>query len=215
YLPFKGDTYVASRQKILAGKYSLEFSLSLELWGMIARLSTVNPGVRTRIDAIVHFQCLKNGDEDSPKSFRENDDDKYPDPTVMVMMRDMGYKQAELSPDVSKAGPNKASQDTSPLFHSKEIQDECPALQEKDLRPSSRETPQGHLSDRIHVKPAYAMVHTLPQGIQLCAKTLFCAVFLASKPVMRYSQSSEGCNAAHVGMTNHRTVLRIIFHRER
>ncbi|XP_052578512.1 LOW QUALITY PROTEIN: sperm motility kinase X-like [Peromyscus californicus insignis] len=95
-LPFKGVTFVGLKEKILAGKYSVEFKLSPELWDVIAKLLTVNPGQRPRIDDVVGFQWLKHGNEGSPNPFRENDEDSYPDPTVMVIMGVMGYKQGEI-----------------------------------------------------------------------------------------------------------------------
>ncbi|XP_028724692.1 sperm motility kinase X-like [Peromyscus leucopus] len=95
-LPFKGTTFGILKDKILSGKYSLEFKLSPELWDVIAKLLTVNPGQRPRIDDVVGFQWLKHGSEGSPKPFRENNEDSYPDPTVMVIMGVMGYKQGEI-----------------------------------------------------------------------------------------------------------------------
>uniref|UniRef100_A0A8C8W1U4 non-specific serine/threonine protein kinase n=1 Tax=Peromyscus maniculatus bairdii TaxID=230844 RepID=A0A8C8W1U4_PERMB len=95
-LPFKGTTFGILKDKILSGKYSLEFKLSPELWDVIAKLLTVNPGQRPRIDDVVGFQWLKHGNEGSLNPFRENNEDSYPDPTVMVIMGVMGYKQGEI-----------------------------------------------------------------------------------------------------------------------
>uniref|UniRef100_A0A8C9CS92 non-specific serine/threonine protein kinase n=1 Tax=Peromyscus maniculatus bairdii TaxID=230844 RepID=A0A8C9CS92_PERMB len=95
-LPFKGTTFGILKDKILSGKYSLEFKLSPELWDVIAKLLTVNPGQRPKIGDVVGFQWLKHGNEGSPSPFRENDEDSYPDPTVMVIMGVMGYKQGEI-----------------------------------------------------------------------------------------------------------------------
>ncbi|XP_059116404.1 sperm motility kinase X-like [Peromyscus eremicus] len=95
-LPFKGVTFGVLKDKILAGKYSVEFKLSPELWDVIAKLLTVNPRQRPRIDDVVGFQWLKHGNEGSPNPIRENDEDSYPDPTVMVIMGVMGYKQGEI-----------------------------------------------------------------------------------------------------------------------
>ncbi|XP_036040099.1 sperm motility kinase X-like [Onychomys torridus] len=95
-LPFKGVTFGVLKDKILAGKYSVEFKLSPELWDVIGKLLTVNPRQRPRIDDVVGFQWLKHGNEDFPSPFRENNEDSYPDPTVMVIMGVMGYKQGEV-----------------------------------------------------------------------------------------------------------------------
>ncbi|XP_052578506.1 sperm motility kinase X-like [Peromyscus californicus insignis] len=95
-LPFKGVTIGVLKDKIMAGKYSVEFKLSPELWDVIAKLLTVNPRQRPKIDDVVGFQWLKHGSEGSPNPFRENDEDSYPDPTVMVIMGIMGYKQGEI-----------------------------------------------------------------------------------------------------------------------
>ncbi|CAO2578368.1 Sperm motility kinase X [Lemmus lemmus] len=94
-LPFQGNTYAGLKQKITVGKYSLQFKLSPELWDMIAKLLTVNPGQRPRIDDVVSFPWLTHGSEDSPNSFRESAD-SHPDPTVMVIMGVMGYKRQEI-----------------------------------------------------------------------------------------------------------------------
>lgn len=72
------------KQKITAGKYSLQLKLSPELWDMIAKLLTVNPGQRPRIDDVVSFPWLKHGSEGPPNSFRERTN-SHPDPTVMVI----------------------------------------------------------------------------------------------------------------------------------
>ncbi|XP_052578489.1 sperm motility kinase X-like [Peromyscus californicus insignis] len=95
-LPFKGVTIGVLKDKILAGKYPVKFKLSPELWDVIAKLLTVNPGQRPRIGDVVGFQWLKHGSEGSPNPFRENNEDSYPDPTVMVIMGVMGYKQREI-----------------------------------------------------------------------------------------------------------------------
>ncbi|XP_036040102.1 sperm motility kinase X-like [Onychomys torridus] len=95
-LPFMGVTFEILKEKILAGKYSVKFKLSPELWDVIGKLLTVNPGQRPRIDDVVGFQWLKHGSEGSPSPFRENDEDSFPDPTVMVIMGVMGYKQGEV-----------------------------------------------------------------------------------------------------------------------
>ncbi|XP_059116391.1 sperm motility kinase X-like isoform X2 [Peromyscus eremicus] len=95
-LPFKGTTFGMLKDKILAGKYPVNFKLSPELWDVIAKLLTVNPGERPRIGDVVGFQWLKHGNEGSPNPFRENNEDSYPDPTVMVIMGVMGYKQGEI-----------------------------------------------------------------------------------------------------------------------
>ncbi|XP_040600897.1 sperm motility kinase X-like [Mesocricetus auratus] len=94
-LPFQGHSYEGLKQKILAGKYSVKFSLSPELWDMIAKLLTINPGQRPRIGDILSFQWLKHGNEGSLRSFREKAN-SHPDPTVMVIMGVMGYKQREV-----------------------------------------------------------------------------------------------------------------------
>ncbi|CAH6777121.1 sperm motility kinase X [Phodopus roborovskii] len=94
-LPFQGHTYEGLRQKILAGKYSVKFKLSPELWDMIAKLLTINPRQRPRIGDILSFQWLKHVNEGSPSSFRENAS-HHPDPTVMVIMGVMGYRQREI-----------------------------------------------------------------------------------------------------------------------
>lgn len=65
-LPFQGNIYTGLKQKITAGKYSLQLKLSPELWDMIAKLLTVNPGQRPRIDDVVSFPWLKHGSEGSP-----------------------------------------------------------------------------------------------------------------------------------------------------
>ncbi|XP_059108777.1 sperm motility kinase X-like [Peromyscus eremicus] len=95
-LPFKGTTFGILKDKILAGKYPVNFKLLPELWDVIAKLLTVNPGERPRIGDVVDFQWLKHGNEGSPNPFRENNEDSYPDPTVMVIMGVMGYKQGEI-----------------------------------------------------------------------------------------------------------------------
>ncbi|XP_059108920.1 sperm motility kinase X-like [Peromyscus eremicus] len=95
-LPFKGTAFVGIKEQILVGKYSVEFKLSPELWDLIAKLLTINPGERPRIDDVVGFQWLKHGNEGSPNPFRENDEDSYPDPTVMAIMGVMGYKQGQI-----------------------------------------------------------------------------------------------------------------------
>ncbi|XP_057637117.1 LOW QUALITY PROTEIN: sperm motility kinase X-like [Chionomys nivalis] len=94
-LPFQGNTYIRLKQKITTGKHSLQFKLSPELWDMIAKLLTVNPGQRPRIDDVVSFPRLKHGSEGSPNSFRESPD-SHPDPTVMVITGVTGYKQREI-----------------------------------------------------------------------------------------------------------------------
>ncbi|XP_059108794.1 sperm motility kinase X-like, partial [Peromyscus eremicus] len=95
-LPFKGTAFVGIKEQILVGKYSVEFKLSPELWDLIAKLLTINPGERPTIDDVVGFQWLKHGNEGSPNPFRENDEDSYPDPTVMAIMGVMGYKQGQI-----------------------------------------------------------------------------------------------------------------------
>ncbi|OBS68311.1 hypothetical protein A6R68_03147 [Neotoma lepida] len=97
-LPFQGFTYTEQKEAILSGKYCSKFKLSPELWNVIDRLLTVNPEERPRINDVVGFPWLKHGDEDSASSFRENDhnDDGYPDPTVMLRMWGLGYKQQEV-----------------------------------------------------------------------------------------------------------------------
>ncbi|OBS73763.1 hypothetical protein A6R68_15699, partial [Neotoma lepida] len=93
-----GFTYTEQEEAILAGKYCSKFKLSPELWNVIDRLLTVNPEERPRINDIMGFPWLKHGNEDSANSFRENDDndDRYPDPTVILRMLGMGYKQQEV-----------------------------------------------------------------------------------------------------------------------
>ncbi|XP_036040101.1 sperm motility kinase X-like [Onychomys torridus] len=95
-LPFMGVTIEILKERILAGKYSVEFKLSPELWYVVAKLLTVNPEKRPRIDDVVGFQWLKHGNEVLPNPFRKNNEDSYPDPSVMGIMGIMGYKQGEI-----------------------------------------------------------------------------------------------------------------------
>ncbi|XP_032775333.1 sperm motility kinase [Rattus rattus] len=94
-LPFQGFTYQAIKQKILAGRYSVNFRLSPELWDVIAKLLTVNPRERPRVHEILRFNWLKNENEVSPSSLGGNTD-SHPDPTILVMMGDMGYEQGQI-----------------------------------------------------------------------------------------------------------------------
>ena len=94
-LPFQGYTYEAIKQKILAGKYSMSFRLSAELWDVIAKLLTVNPGGRPTVHDIVRFKWLKHDNEASLGSLGENTD-SHPDPSIMVIMAVMGYNPAEI-----------------------------------------------------------------------------------------------------------------------
>ncbi|XP_027290723.1 sperm motility kinase X-like [Cricetulus griseus] len=94
-LPFQGHTYEGLKQKILSGKYSVKFKLSPELWDLIAKLLTINPGQRPRIGDILSFQWLNQSNEFFLSSFREKTN-SHPDPTVMVIMGVMGYKQREI-----------------------------------------------------------------------------------------------------------------------
>ena len=57
-LPFEGYSYEATKQKIFAGKYPRSFSLSPELWDMIAKLLTVNPGERPTVHDIARFKWI-------------------------------------------------------------------------------------------------------------------------------------------------------------
>lgn len=84
-LPFQGYSYEATKQRILAGKYSVNFRLSSELWDVIARLLTVNPRERPRVHDIFTFKWLKHENEASPSSLVENTDSQ-PDPCLMVIM---------------------------------------------------------------------------------------------------------------------------------
>ncbi|XP_032774400.1 sperm motility kinase-like isoform X2 [Rattus rattus] len=94
-LPFEGFTYEAIRERILAGKYSMNFRLSRELWDVISKLLSVNPGERPRANEILRFNWLKNENEASPSSLGGNTD-SHPDPTILVMMGDMGYEQGQI-----------------------------------------------------------------------------------------------------------------------
>jgi MAP/microtubule affinity-regulating kinase len=51
--PFQGNYYEELKQKILAGKYSIKFKLSPELWDMVAKLLPVKPGQRPMVHDIV------------------------------------------------------------------------------------------------------------------------------------------------------------------
>ena len=93
-LPFQGYTYEAIKQ-ILAGKYSMSIWLSAELWDVIAKLLTVNPGGSPPVHDIVRFKWLKHDNEASPGSLGENTD-SHPDPSIMVIMAVMGYNPAEI-----------------------------------------------------------------------------------------------------------------------
>ncbi|XP_038951071.1 sperm motility kinase-like isoform X2 [Rattus norvegicus] len=95
YLPFEGFTYEAVKEKILAGKYSMNFRLSRELWDVISKLLSVNPGERPRANEILRLNWLKNENEASPSSLGGNTD-SHPDPTILVMMGDMGYEQGQI-----------------------------------------------------------------------------------------------------------------------
>ena len=57
-LPFEGYSYEATKQKIFAGKYPRSFSLSPELWEVIAKLLTVNPGERPTVHDIARFKWI-------------------------------------------------------------------------------------------------------------------------------------------------------------
>lgn len=95
HLPFQGDSYEAIKQRILAGKYSVNFRLSSELWDVIARLLTVNPRERPRVHDIFTFKWLKHDNEASPSSLGENTDSQ-PDPCLMVIMGAMGYSPGDI-----------------------------------------------------------------------------------------------------------------------
>ncbi|EDL05909.1 RIKEN cDNA 4921509C19, isoform CRA_b [Mus musculus] len=94
-LPFNGYSYEAIKQKIIAGKYPRSFSLSPELWEVIAKLLTVNPGERPTVHDIARFKWLKPDNEASPASLGENIE-SHPDPSIMVLMGVMGYNPGEI-----------------------------------------------------------------------------------------------------------------------
>ncbi|XP_050999298.1 sperm motility kinase X-like [Acomys russatus] len=94
-LPFQGHTQEVTKRKILVGAYSMKFRLSPEFWETIAKLLTINPKQRPRVGDIMNFTWLKDDGEDSPYSFEDNSDSP-PDPTVMVIMGAIGYKQQEI-----------------------------------------------------------------------------------------------------------------------
>lgn len=68
---------------------------------MIAKLLSVNPRLRPTTGDILHFPWLKHDSEGSPDFFRGNTD-SHPDPTVMVIMRVMGYKKREIREALQK-----------------------------------------------------------------------------------------------------------------
>lgn len=85
----------ATKQKIFAGKYPRSFSLSPELWEVIAKLLTVNPGERPTVRDIARFKWLNHDNEASPASLGENTE-SHPDPSIMVLMGVMGYNLGEI-----------------------------------------------------------------------------------------------------------------------
>ncbi|KAL6036958.1 hypothetical protein STEG23_033492 [Scotinomys teguina] len=95
-LPFQGTAFEVVKERVLSGRYSTEFKLSPELWDMIAKLLTVNPQQRPTIDEVMGFPCLKHGSDGSPEPFQEKDEGSYPDPTVLIIMGVMGYKEQEI-----------------------------------------------------------------------------------------------------------------------
>lgn len=94
-LPFQGYSLEAMKEKIFAGKYPRSFRLSPELWDVIAKLLTVNPGERPTAHDIARFKWLKHDNEASHASPGENTE-SHPDPIIMSLMGVMGYNPGEI-----------------------------------------------------------------------------------------------------------------------
>lgn len=73
----------------------MKFRLSAELWDVIAKLLTVNPGERPTVHDIVRFKWLKQSNEASPGSLGENTN-SHPDPIIIDIMSDLGYNPGEI-----------------------------------------------------------------------------------------------------------------------